>query len=204
MIKWAMNAECSFGCEYCVMRNVHVKESTSLLKTARTLKFFGVLDKKIMITGGEPLQSNVFKQKLRLACQYFDEVYLTTAVHRALKGIEGVDAITFSLHGRRPDLFNHIEEGVTVYGSILAHQYFPALPWELRSFGWAGLTINEDHRMEYGGRFDEGLLPEEMENFTIRINRAGSCIDEEMLFPDLKWRLFSPWLYRGERVRGKR
>jgi hypothetical protein len=138
---------------------------------------------KLMLTGGEPLQSKLFDFKFVLAKSVSLKLYMTSADPAVLflPHRYHLDALTFSLHNRPLANFGYCDDGTPIYLSIIASQYSPLLAKEAYERGYAGLTINEEQRA--GAVFDQELP--ELENFTYKINRRGHCLDTKIIMPDM-------------------
>ena len=182
MLKHILTAKCNRNCGYCISRNIHQEEQHGVRGVVdRYMEFYKKGHREIMLTGGEPSMSNFFPLYISLAKQIFDRVFITTQnpeiiQHRWYSNV--FTAITFSIHDAKiPQVLN----GSTVYASVLDARYQPGLAEALKEAGYAGLTINEEHR---GTEVFSQPLPV-IEGFSIRINRRGKCLDEPMILPDL-------------------
>lgn len=190
MLKYMLTNKCNRKCEYCITRNIHCEEELDLEKVQKILWKLRIEGQEdIMITGGEPSLSKQFETKLLIAGLIFFRVYITTQNKKLLKEkIDWIDAITFSLHGEEPI---KVEVDTPVYASILDSQYYRELPRKLKELGYSGLTINEEQRGKE--TFNEEI--EQIENFSIRINRRGKCMNETIILPNLQViKDFKPYL----------
>jgi len=183
MLKYMLTNECNRHCSYCITRNIHCEETTSLSRVQKVLwKLRLQGNEEIMITGGEPTLSKLYSLKLLTAGLIFTRVYITTQNKKMLKErdeMHFIDAITFSLHGEEPI---KVEVDIPVFAAILDEQYYKGLPMKLKKLGYAGLTINEEQR----GKKTFNELLSNIKDFSIRINRLGKCMDETIILPDLK------------------
>lgn len=184
MIKWMLTNKCNRRCNYCITGNVDMKEEMDLRKCFKDLSFFAKTETSIMITGGEPTLSPAFKEKVFMARLLFGDVFLTTANPGVLnRPPRFIKAITFSLHGRNPEMFFVKQSKIPVYASILHNQYYPELPERLRIVNFRGLTINEDQR---GTTDFEHELPLTDKRFRYKINRRGHCLEDMIIvMPDM-------------------
>lgn len=184
------------------MRNVSRREEMDLDKVRETLNVARALSHQIMITGGEPTISRWFNEKVRMARQLFDEVYLSTANWRYMASPQiankYIDAITYTIHNKN-DVGVLTESGIyhkTIYIAtvwpqmrVIDEEYVRALA----HIGFKGLTINEDHRGTEV--FDDSHLPD-IKGFNYKINRRGHCLDDmPIIMPDLEIEMsFSKWV----------
>lgn len=192
MLKYILTSECSKDCPYCITRNVKVKECSSMRKVEKLFKDLHKTHKAIMFTGGEPTESKYFLQKVNIASQYFFETYLTSSSEKVIVRPHFKDvfnAITFSIHDVNKAKQFRVENKAIVYASIMADQYHYRLPFILKENGFAGLTVNEDHRKEYEYTDPDFILQAALPiipNFSMKINRKGTCINgETIILPDL-------------------
>jgi len=202
MIKYAVTSACMNKCEYCIMRNVSRREEIDLDKVRSTLNTARALSHQIMLTGGEPTLSRFFNEKVEIARELFDEVYLSTANWRYMASPQvpnrHIDAITYTIH-RKHDVNALINSGMyhkEIYVAIvwpqlavIVDEYAEAL----NHMGFKGLTVNEDHRGT--AVFDEeSLVP--IPGFSYKINRRGHCLDDmPIVMPDLEVEMsFSKWV----------
>ncbi len=183
MLKHMLTTACPRSCEYCITRNIKADESRdwdAINKLYIDFKAQGHTE--IMLTGGEPTSANDFYHRAYLAGNHFN-VHMTTQnpemISREMNDWV-FDSIVYSLHDGLKDEKVGLKK-CRVYGAILDEQYVPELPVRLKEQGFSGLTINEEQRE--GVTFDEELP--EIEGFTIRINRAGHCMDETIILPNL-------------------
>lgn len=140
-----------------------------------------------MLTGGEPtLDLERLTACLNAGRTYFKRVYLTTQNARFLTHWLALhfNAIIYSVHEADPATLPLVPPAMTVYAAVLGDQYRDSLPELVKRAGFAGLTINEEHKG--GERFDATRLPDLGEQFTYRINRRGGCFGHVFLTPDLK------------------
>ncbi len=185
MLKHILTNKCNRSCGYCISRNVNQTEQFGMRTVvARYMEFWKKGHREIMLTGGEPSMAKFFIAYISYARQIFDKVFITTQNPMLIQSDHGwidgktFDAITFSIHDA---IVPEVTNGATVYASVLDARYKPGLAEELKAKGYAGLTINEEHR---GTEVFSEPLPE-LEGFSIRINRRGKCLDEPMIMPDL-------------------
>lgn len=182
MLKHLLTSRCNRSCEYCISRNVTQKEwfrPKQLLKIYDT--FYRQGHREIMLTGGEPTLAKFFMSYVNMARQVFPSVFITTQnpwVIEAYQFEYRFKAVTFSIHDT---VIPEVKINLPVYASILDEMYHDGLIEELKRKRYAGLTINEEHR---GTRvFSQEIASSE--NFSVRINRRGKCLDEPMILPDL-------------------
>jgi len=184
MLKHILTTRCPRQCSYCITKNVKIKEYYSLFKVSEAYSYAIEREgsKSIMLTGGEPTIYKYFDEVLRIASLMFKEVYLTTANPEILNmPMPEISAITFSMHDEeatRQKTFS----GNTIYAAVMDKLYTPTLPFRLKQQGFAGLTINEDQRGEFNF---SGRIPK-IEDFSIRVNRRGKCMDEAIILPNLE------------------
>lgn len=144
-------------------------------------EFYQKGHREIMLTGGEPTMARFFLAYVNMARQVFPKVFITTQNEWVIQDyhLENTfDAVTFSIHD---EVIPEVRNNSIVYASILADRYRPILASRLKLLGYSGLTINEEHR---GTDVFSQEVPH-VKNFSIRINRRGKCLDEEMILPDL-------------------
>lgn len=221
MVKHILTTECPRSCNYCIAHKINIPQTdlTTLEKMLPEIYFqLSLSHKSIMITGGEPTQSQFFDVYISYARRYFEKVFITTQ-DEYLLGWKGspkyFDAITFSWHDLKTWRYA-VTNGATVYASILSHLYHEGIIKTLKELGYSGLTINENH---FGKEvFDENLLLLDKrftvekifdfesnkiliklnnDSFTIKINRRGECFKDETVYimPDLSMReSFSEYL----------
>jgi len=196
MLKYMLTTKCNRKCNYCITKNIVVEEETNLDNVKEVLwkvRLEGYKD--IMITGGEPSLSELFYSKLQLIGTIFNNVYITTQNEMLLEDyLPFVKAISFSLHDSiSQKVIPFLTYSATpVYACILEDYYYYRLPFLLKDLGYKGLTINEEQRK--GRHFDEKQLPE-IEDFSIRVNRKGKCMNEVIILPNLKIiNNFTPYL----------
>jgi MoaA/NifB/PqqE/SkfB family radical SAM enzyme len=182
MLKHLLTSECNRSCEYCISRNVTHQEwfrPKMLLKIYDD--FYKQGHREIMLTGGEPTMARFFLAYVNMARTVFPKVFITTQNEWVIQDYHMEDkfnAVTFSIHD---EVIPEVRNNSIVYASILAERYRPILANRLKLLGYSGLTINEEHR---GTDVFSQEVPE-IENFSIRINRRGKCLDEPMILPDL-------------------
>jgi MoaA/NifB/PqqE/SkfB family radical SAM enzyme len=181
MLKHLLTAKCNRKCGYCISRNVHQEQAPVVTNRLKAV-YDSFPDTQLMLTGGEPSMAEGFEEIVLVARMRFDELFLTTPNPQMItKWLWGLvfDAITFSIHDA---VIPEVKNSATAYASILDARYTPELVDELRAKGYAGLTINEEHRGT--AVFDETQLPK-VDGFSIRVNRRGKCLSEPMIMPDL-------------------
>ena len=179
MLKYMLTSYCPNSCKYCITRNVNIPETRKLNDVDEVLKRLRY-KKEIMITGGEPTMALDYVPKVALAIKWFDKVFITSMNPKVLKGDGIYDAITFSLHNLNK--IPKVKIRTPVYASILDHLYKPELINELKEKGYSGLTINEN---QWGNKEFKEELPI-IDNFSIRVNKIGKCLDETIILPDLR------------------
>jgi len=183
MLKHLLTAKCNRACEYCISRNVKHKQVADIQKVAEVYRSFAPRT-QLMLTGGEPSMAEWFTSIVISAHSHFNELYITTQNPELVKWQpinKLFNAITFSIHDYE---IPEVETENKVYASILDERYCPELVEELVQKGYAGLTINEEHRGKTV--FDETQLPNIPDYmFPIRVNRRGKCLNEPMIMPDL-------------------
>ena len=182
MLKYILTTRCNRSCPYCISRNVKAEEELDMGKVKKTLWLMAGKHDSIMITGGEPTIAKLFDEKVKCAKEIFEKVYLTTQ-NKVFLDSEFFEAITFSLHDTKEIPF----VGTTtkpVYAAILDEQYDKRLPDFLKAIGYSGLTINEEQR---GKNVFKQRLPRISDGkFSIRVNKRGLCMNEDIILPDLK------------------
>lgn len=215
MVKHILTTECPRSCSYCIAHKINIPQADlhTIEKMLPEIYFqLSLSHKSIMITGGEPTQSQFFDLYISYARRYFEKVFITTQ-DEYLLGWKGskkyFNAIKFSWHDLKTWRYA-VTNGATVYASILTHLYSENLIHTVKALGYSGLTINENH---YGTDvFDEMALfylksfavqkridfniPSEFflldndESFTIKINRRGECFQNDTVYimPDLSMR----------------
>jgi hypothetical protein len=217
MVKHILTTECPRSCSYCIAHKIKIPQAElrAIEKMLPEIYFqLSLSHKSIMITGGEPTQSQFFDLYISYARRYFEKVFITTQ-DEYLLGWKGskkyFDAITFSWHDLKTWRYA-VTNGATVYASILSHLYSEELIHTVKELGYSGLTINENH---FGKDvFDENVLlhlksfaVEEIYDFetantyfnillysdkffTIKINRRGECFKNDTVYimPDLSMR----------------
>lgn len=200
MNKWMLTSKCNRSCEYCIVRNINEQEELDLLLCEQVLIGERTSD-DIMITGGEPTLSERFADKVKIAQENFDNVYITTQNREVLNN-EGAasmfDGITFSRHG---EALPKVTVSTPVFLSILDFEFEYALLEDAVVKGFSGLTINEEQRS--GEEFDETVVSEclrhlviayrgdekmaqKIRKFSIKINRKGNCMNEVIFKPNME------------------
>jgi len=186
MIKHIVTSKCDRHCPYCISRNVHHKRSKDLEKLRviyKTIVNF-TMDRGLMITGGEPTLVNNLQTIIDIAKDHFFNIYLTTQNPNVItKNLyKGIDAVTFSIHDDYTLYRVHKDIKYPVYASIMADKYIKNMESDIRERGFRGLTINEEQRN--GVPFTKRVKG--LQNFTCKINRKGSCLNNWFIMPDLK------------------
>lgn len=187
MLKYMLTTKCDRNCEYCITKNVNVKDNENILEAfTLLLKMRNEGHVEIMLTGGEPTMSNKFLQVISFCKIVGFNVYVTSQNKDILDRkfadeINDVNAITFSLHDSWS--IPYVKCNIDVYASILDEEYYLGMPLDLKKKGYKGLTINENQRNE--NVFDDSILPS-IEDFTYKINRVGHCMDEIIILPNLE------------------
>jgi MoaA/NifB/PqqE/SkfB family radical SAM enzyme len=152
--------------------------------------------RSLMITGGEPLMRPDLAGIIGTANALFESVHLTSASVAAFEFLRGrelggmqnfLDSFVYSIHDPAADIPERVDLRIPCYAAIMSYSYSVELLEQLRAVGFAGVTINEDHRA--GGDLffpAEAELPK-WEGFSIRANRAGGlCLDHPVMLPDLQ------------------
>ncbi|HEX2868647.1 MAG TPA: radical SAM protein [Ignavibacteriales bacterium] len=180
-----LTSRCNRKCEYCITRNIRVdSKGIEYAQIRRLYSDLSLEHKEIMLTGGEPTLAPFLSIAVVTAKDFFEKVFITTQNPILLKPkhLGGMfNAITFSMHDKAA-LKEKVENGATVYASILDKFYKQDLPEKLKAQGFSGLTINEEQRE--GKEFTQKLP--EIEGFSIKVNRKGKCMDETIILPDLR------------------
>jgi hypothetical protein len=186
MIKHILTKECSRNCSYCISKKVYQEQNTDLNSLITLYSALANLSgiKEIMLTGGEPTMAANFWQIVYTAISYFPKVFITTqnpSILRDETAAKAFAAITFSLHSTASISIPMVNTNAVVYAGILDNLFYEELPYELKENGFAGLTINENY---FGNEQFTGKVPL-MDDFSIRINKRGKCINEPVILPDL-------------------
>jgi hypothetical protein len=183
MIKHIITTDCPRSCPYCITKNLPAIEPCPGKIEEAYAAHQG--EGELMLTGGEP----TFRPDLLFAAfnagrRYFESVHLTTASGRFLHHWTArfFDSIVYSHHDRPAAELPFVGPYVRAYLAILADQFSQDLVGMAHASGFSGLTINEEQRA--GERFEAEVLSP-CEDFTIKINRRGHCLDQKILLPDL-------------------
>lgn len=194
MLKHLITSKCNRACDYCITRNVKEKQSTDLFALKQIyLSAYRAGHKSIMLTGGEPTLAPNFHATLFLAFTIFDEVYLTTNninwVTKPNKFHCLLHGITISAHDFKASWMDSLDfsvsmDGPPIYVSILDYQYVPGMEEWLWLNNFAGLTVGENHWGK--NSFDESILQQPSEAFSVRVTRKGCEIGSSMILPDLR------------------
>lgn len=186
MLKHMLTTECPRRCSYCITRNINVEQNKSIFAMSFLYEKLQQLGHhSIMLTGGEPTCDPDFYMKAHIAKKIFEQVHVTTQNREMINGSHYINerifsSIMYSLHDGLTD--EHVRmQKVRVYASILSKMYSPDLPAQLKERGFAGLTINEDQRETIPFTQD---VPD-IKDFSFKINRAGHCMTETIILPDL-------------------
>jgi MoaA/NifB/PqqE/SkfB family radical SAM enzyme len=213
MIKHILTTNCMNKCSYCISKNIHIEEYHGLDYIEKLVAIYFQyykLHKTITFTGGEPTLANHLYDCWDAARIVFDEVFITSANPAILcepKSAFRFNAITFSLH-----TLHHIpkvENGATVYASIMSNKFNLEIPYKLKELNYSGLTINENHFLDdFSDPFIETFLRSctgykkswsydsgfdtiyNLHGFTIKVNRRGECFKQNTVYimPDLTTR----------------
>ena len=197
MLKHMLTTRCPRRCKYCITRNIKADDCNHLGAITEVYKeMISQGHTKIMLTGGEPTSANDYAFKVDLAYKWFDEVHMTTQNRLMINSTYRVmndkyfTSIVYSMHDGLTNEQVCLQQ-TPVYGAILDSQWYPRLPHELMTRGFAGLTINEEQRE---GKPFKVKLPK-LKDFSIRINRIGHCMDETIILPNLQMITdFTPYL----------
>lgn len=198
LAKFIITGECPRQCPYCLSKHMRLEEDVNLIHVA--MKLSELKNKGytgIMVSGGEPTVSSLFKEKVYLCKAFFPFVAITTGQEGFLETpmAKQFDEVVLSLHC---GIMNtpQVPAGMKVFASILDFQYDATIPKKLADLGYAGLTISED---KFGKiLFDSGRLPRagtvkyndgltgNARQFSTKLNRRSYCLaDRHFLLPDL-------------------
>ncbi len=200
MLRYILTSACNRDCPYCITRNLaDCKESTDRMAIIKLFRTMWCGYSEIMLTGGEPTLHPFFNEILAMSAVLFEKVHLTTADRDFLRQPqrELLSSITISMHDsldKKSDYFKALELGsspIPIYASCLPELFREDDPWFYKDLGFSGLTINEEQRNGYPFTMK---LPE-IENFSIKVNRRGHCMNDTFILPDLSVTTdFTPYL----------
>ena len=187
-IKHLLTKKCHVGCKYCLEKNVHTKDVTSIIKIAdkyNELKADGynIID----LTGGEATMHPNFLSVAILASEIFDEAHLYTADHLQYNTGAAEDLFTTVNYGWHRQVPTHdlpeVKIGIPVYAQTMHYHYKEYLPQVLKDKGFSGLSINTDKHYR-GVAFRPKI--ENLPNFSVRINDNDCYASGVLLMPNLK------------------
>ncbi len=199
MTKYVTTLACNKTCNYCLMAGLMDQKHKYPIIT--NLKVFKVKmaaiqeDDEIMITGGEPVLDRMLMSKVEVLRDLYDKIHITTSSKSFVDSMDTIefDSVTFSPHGV---LFDNVPHGVPIFLSIMAELYSYELVARARRFGYAGVSIQEDHTgrnkrttqqiMAQDGVALHLLCAEDL-SFSIKCVKKGTCINDGTLIimPDL-------------------